>query len=423
MAGSHLKLLFVGPYPPRHGGTAVSLLQLTTALHGRGHHIRVLSPITAETRGFDRTFGPGPGIRLARYLVPYFLYIYDTIPFDEHYRRIEQRAIRRRLPALIRAERPDVVVAGQEPLAWSVPQIARAHGVPCVLLLRGSPTSMIAEGTFPEEHTQAWLEAFRGADRVVTVSRFFEDALRDRGLSQLCTIQNHVDLDRFRPEPKDPALLDRLGIHPAQIVAVHASKIEPLKRPLDLVAAASRIGRAVDLVNVVVGEGPLLAEMKETCRSLGVMDRFRFVGWIPYERMPRFLSLADMVVQPSEREGLSRLYLEAMACGRTLIASDIPAAREVVRHRDNGLLFECGHLDSLARTIRLAAESRALRERIGRNAREKVAAHALERVAAEYEGVFREVVASSRNQVGARQARNETAPERARQARAPARSG
>jgi hypothetical protein len=64
----------------------VSLVQLTTALRGRGHRIRVLAPITAERRDFDRTFVPKlPGIRLARYLVPYFLYIYDTIPFEEHY--------------------------------------------------------------------------------------------------------------------------------------------------------------------------------------------------------------------------------------------------------------------------------------------------------------------------------------------------
>jgi glycosyltransferase involved in cell wall biosynthesis len=90
------------------------------------------------------------------------------------------------------------------------------------------------------------------------------------------------------------------------------------------------------------------------------------------------------------------VYLESMACGRTLIASDIPAAREVVRHRDNGLLFECGNPDSLARTIRLAARGRSLRERIGRRARRKVATHALERVAAEYEGVFREVLGSPR---------------------------
>jgi glycosyltransferase involved in cell wall biosynthesis len=390
-----LNLLFVGPYPPRHGGTAVSLVQLTTALHRRGHRIRVLAPITPEHRDFDRTFVPGlPGIRLTRYLVPYFLYIYDMIPFDEHYRRIEQCAIGRRLPALIQAERPDVVVAGQEPLAWYVPQIARAHGLPCVLLLRGTPTSRIVDGSFPPEHGRPWLEAFRRADRVVTVSRFFEEGLRDRGLSRVCTIQNHVDLGRFWREAKDPTLLERLGIRHGQIVVVHVSKIEPIKRPLDLVAVASKIGQAADLVYVIVGKGPLLAEMKETCRRLMVMDRFRFVGWVPYDRIPGFLNIADMVVQPSEREGLSRVYLEAMACGRTLIASDIPAAREVVRHRENGLLFERGNLDSLAKTISLVANDSALRERIGSGALTSVASHALERMAAEYDRVFREIVAS-----------------------------
>jgi glycosyltransferase involved in cell wall biosynthesis len=394
-AGRPLNLLFVAPYPPRHGGTAVSLVQLTTALHGRGHRMRVLAPITAERRDFDRTFVPElSGIRLARYLVPYFLYIYDTIPFDEHYRRIEQRAIRRRLPALIQDERPDVVVAGQEPLAWYVPQIAREHGLPCVLLLRGTPTSRIVDGSFPEEHGRPWLDAFRKADRVVTVSHFFADGLRDRGLSQVCTIQNHVDLGRFRPEAKDLTLLEQLGIRHGQIVVVHVSKIEPIKRPLDLVAVASKIGHVDDLVYVIVGEGPLLAEMKETCRRLEVMDRFRFVGWVPYDRVPGFLNIADMVVQPSESEGLSRVYLEAMACGRTLIASDIPAAREVIRHRENGLLFERGNLDNLEKTINLAANDSALRERIGRSALTSVASHALDRMAAEYDRLFREIVAS-----------------------------
>jgi glycosyltransferase involved in cell wall biosynthesis len=70
------------------------------------------------------------------------------------------------------------------------------------------------------------------------------------------------------------------------------------------------------------------------------------------------------------------------------------AAREVVRHRENGLLFERGNLDSLARTINLAADDSALRERIGRSALTSVASHALERMAAEYDRVFHEVLAS-----------------------------
>ena len=80
--------------------------------------------------------------------------------------------------------------------------------------------------------------------------------------------------------------------------------------------------------------------------------------------------------------------------GRTLIASDIAAAREVVRHEDNDLLFECANVDSLAKTISLVANDGALRERIGRSAVASVVSHALERTAAEYERVLREIVAS-----------------------------
>jgi glycosyltransferase involved in cell wall biosynthesis len=250
------------------------------------------------------------------------------------------------------------------------------------------------DGSFPAEHGEPWLEAFRRADRVVTVSRFFEEGLRDHGLKRVCTIQNHVDLGRFRPQAKDPALLERLGIRDGQTVVVHVSKIEPIKRPLDLVAAASKIGQAADLVYVIVGQGPLLAEMKEACRRLMLMDRFRFVGWVSYERIPGFLNIADMVVQPSEREGLSRVYLETMACGRTLIASDIPAAREVIRHGENGLLFERGNLDSLTTTISLVANDSALRKSIGSSASTSAASHALEDMAAEYDRVFREIVPS-----------------------------
>jgi glycosyltransferase involved in cell wall biosynthesis len=177
---------------------------------------------------------------------------------------------------------------------------------------------------------------------VVTVSRFFEDGLRDRGLSQACTIQNQVDLGSFRPEAKDPTVLEQLGIHDGQIVVVHVSKIEPIKRPVDLVAVASKIGPAADLVYVIIGEGPLLAEMRGACRRLMVVDRFRFVGWVPYDRIP----------------------------------------------------FERGNLDSFAKTISLVANDGALRERIGRSALTSVASHALERMAVEYDRVFREIVAS-----------------------------
>jgi hypothetical protein len=80
-----------------------------------------------------------------------------------------------------------------------------------------------------------------------------------------------------------------------------------------------------------------------------------------YAEVPRYLNLADLVVTPSETEGLSRVYLETQACGRVLIASDIPAAREVVEPGHTGLLFPRGDPAALAAAILRAGRRSAER--------------------------------------------------------------
>jgi glycosyltransferase involved in cell wall biosynthesis len=355
--------------------------------------VRVLAPITPETIQIDATLERALGnVRITRYIVPYFLYDPWVLPFDEGYRTREHEAVREALPALIEAERPDVIVAGHETLSWYVPEIAGAYGVPWVLLLRGSPTWRIVNGTFPERDSREWLRAYSRADRIVAVARYFEEGLRHLGFENVSTIRNHVDLARFGPLPKDPGLLRELGISGKDVVIVQASLLGPRKDPLGLAASAARAMRECpELVYVVVGEGPLRAEVEEACRRSKAAERFRFTGWIPYERMPDFFNLADVVVQPSKGEGLSRVYLEAMACERALVASDIPAAREVIEHGENGLLFETGNIESLASATVLAARDPALRARLGRKARASIAAHSLDRVADEFVAVFHDV--------------------------------
>ena len=390
-----LNLLFVSPYPPRYGGTAASLRLLTNALHERDATIRVLAPIPFDRVDFDEEFVPTLGaIRLHRVLVPYFLYTYD-FPFDEDYRRVERREIRRILPELIEDERPDLIVAAQEPLAWCVPEVARRYGVPSVLLLRGSPTWSIIDGSMPAEHRRDWLTVFGHADRIVSVSHGFESGLRALGLDRIQAIPNHVDLDQFAPAGKDRSLLRELDIPEDATVVIHASKIEPRKRPLDLVEAAARL-RDEDpgLVYLIVGDGPLLDELKTAATRLRVDDLFRYTGWVPYERMPALLNLGDVVVQPSVTEGLSRVYLESMACERVVAASDISAAREVIRHGENGLLFPTGDLDRIVDAIRNVARDPSLRQRLGARARASVQAHSLERRVDEYLDVFHELIAA-----------------------------
>src|SRR5205809_3386112 len=85
------------------------------------------------------------------------------------------------------------------------------------------------------------------------------------------------------------------------IVVMHVSNLKPLKRALEIVDSAARalkLNRR--LVYVIVGDGFQRQAMEEACRSNGIAEHFRFVGWVEYSRVPAYLNLADLVVMPSD---------------------------------------------------------------------------------------------------------------------------
>ncbi len=91
------------------------------------------------------------------------------------------------------------------------------------------------------------------------------------------------------------------------IVVLHASNLSPLKRPLDLLRAVAPLRTSFPtLVCVVVGDGPLRVRVEEAADNLGLSRVLRFTGWVPHERMPEFITLADLVALPSAAEGLAR---------------------------------------------------------------------------------------------------------------------
>jgi glycosyltransferase involved in cell wall biosynthesis len=165
---------------------------------------------------------------------------------------------------------------------------------------------------------------------------------------------------------------------------------------LDRWASAIAAPRDPRLIYVVVGDGSFRDAMQARCQVLGLADRFRFVGWVEYETVPAYFNVADIVVMPSETEGLSRVYLEAQASGLVLVASDIPAAREVVDDGKTGLLFRFGVAEDLAEKILLVARDAGLRARIGAATRQRVGANSLKVVSQQYSKIFQKVAAETR---------------------------
>jgi glycosyltransferase involved in cell wall biosynthesis len=360
--------------------------------------VRAVAPITPEAdTGGDAFASAHPELGIRRFRVPSFEIATGRPPAAE-YRLREGAALGAAAAALVRARRPDLVLIGRESFAWHVPQLARAWARPCVLLARGNPTRLILDGVYPRAQARRFLAQFRAVDLVVTVATHLARGLRRAGVRRVLTIPNAVDLEAFRPRPRPAGLARALGVPGDALVVLHASNLTPLKRPLDLLRAVARLrSRLPDLVCLVVGDGPLRPALETEARRLGLRDVLRFTGWMAHERMPEVMGLADLVAMPSAAEGLARVYLEAQACARVLVASDIPAAREVITDGMTGLLFPVGNDAALAAALLRAAGDARLRAAIGRRARARVARHhGIDRAVSSYERVLARVADRAR---------------------------
>lgn len=382
-----MKIAYVGTLAPHPGGSATLGTTLLAGLARRGHVISAIAPITAAAleRGDPLA---GAAFTVTRYLVPQF----ECVPYhpaSDEFRSLEGRAVAAHLAPLLESARPDVVIAGRETFAWHVPALARRHGVPCVVLSHGGVVWGLLDGTYPRDVARSLLERLADADRVIAVARHLGERLRELGLTRVEIIPNAVDSRAFAPAARDAALMRRLGITDRDVVIAHVSNLKHIKRGLDLVgSAAQALRHDPRLLYLVVGDGPSRAEMEAECARAGLLDHFRFPGWVPHEEVPRFLNLADIVVMPSQVEALALAYLETQACGRVLIASDIAGAREVVEDGRTGLLYAVGDVAALTQLTLRAAADRELRATIGAQARAAVLSRPLDAALAEYEAVF-----------------------------------
>jgi glycosyltransferase involved in cell wall biosynthesis len=104
------------------------------------------------------------------------------------------------------------------------------------------------------------------------------------------------------------------------------------------------------------------------------------VEWLGYVAdMPALFARTDIVVLPSYREGLPKGLIEAGACARALVATDVPGCREVIRDGVDGLLVPAGEWEPLARAIARLLDDPALARRLGEAARAKALAEYDER--------------------------------------------
>jgi len=171
-----------------------------------------------------------------------------------------------------------------------------------------------------------------------------------------------VDTERFAPGPTSAVA--------AAPVVMMASRLLWDKGVGEFVEAARRL-RSCGARFVLVG-----APDADNPASIADADLSQWIAegvlewWGHSEDMAATLALADLVCLPSYREGLPKVLLEAMACGKPCITTDTPGCREAVRHEDNGLLVPVKDPKGLAAAIGRLLDDPKERQRMGARGRE-----------------------------------------------------
>ncbi len=388
-----LDILYLGLLPPQHGGGNISASQILTRMAKLGHRIRSIARIReSDLNGGDQFATGHPELSIRRYRLP------STqkeiwVPAPPEVQRLESEQIHALLEAAIEERRPDLLFLGRENYCTHAVPVASQHGLPTILRVAGSLLGAIRKGWYPDPLARALIEHMKQISLVCPQAEHMAAALRDLGLTRIRTIPNLVDMERFAPCETNGAVRRQLSIGHSHIMVLHMSNMKSMKRPDDIVRAAPAVlAEQPRTTFVIIGNGPARDTAEDLCRRMELSPHFRFVDWVAYETVPDYLNSADIIVMASEFEHQARIYLETQSCGRVLVSSDVPGAREVVEDGETGLLFRMGDANDLARKILLAASDAPLRARIGRQARERVMKHDINKVVQTYISTMYDIV-------------------------------
>ncbi|NOY84208.1 MAG: glycosyltransferase [Nitrospirae bacterium] len=164
---------------------------------------------------------------------------------------------------------------------------------------------------------------------------------------QIRAIVNGVDTDLFFPNPEiKKEIRKKLGLKKDSFCIGTVGSLRPVKNQLLLINACKTILHNFENVEVmIVGEGPLKAQLKQEVKTLGFSEKIHFAGG--QTNIPEILNALDVFVLPSLSEGMPNAVLEAMACGIPVIATSVGGVPEVIEDGKNGMLISSGDEEAL----------------------------------------------------------------------------
>ncbi len=273
--------------------------------------------------------------------------------------------------------RPDVLHAH-----WLLPNgfiaasASRRLGMPLAVSVPGSDAQVAAANPLFQRMAHF---TFDQADLLTANSADLRDAVVGLGADRdkFDLIVYGTNPDKMRPDENGVAALRcELGISDTAVVLLGVGRMV-YKKGFDLLirALAQESLRQQDVVLVLVGEGDQQNEWQVLAAKLGVAERIRWAGTVPFDHIGVYYNLADVLVNPAVRkpaDGLNVCVLDAMSCAKPVVGTAVAGNPLAIEHGVTGFITPEGDATALADALATLVANPALRMDMGQAARRRI---------------------------------------------------
>ncbi len=340
---------------PTYGGSGIVATELGKELAARGHEIHFISyapPLRLDKVSTNIQFHE---VEVTNY--PLFQHPPYTL------------ALATKMAEVAQAQDLDLVHCH-----YAIPHSVSAFLAKSMLLPRRLPVVTTLHGTditlvgADRSYLPITKFSIEQSDGVTAVSNYLRDetykifAVRN----SIEVIYNFVNCDTYRPVVNEE--LRKCFCPQGEKILIHLSNFRPVKRPTDVVEIFARVQKQLPAVLLMVGDGPERSSAEYLAHHYSLEKKVLFLG--KRDDTEDLMSLADVLLLPSEKESFGLVALEAMACEVPGIVSNVGGLPEVVTDGQEGYLVEPGNVEQMAERACTLLSDEVRRKEMGHRGRD-----------------------------------------------------
>lgn len=283
------------------------------------------------------------------------------------------------------------LIHGHSPAKFSkyAYKVAKKNGIPFIYEVRGfiedTKVGLRKWNKNSKAYTkrkQEETELMKKADAIVTLGNAMKNDIISRGITseKIFIVPNGVNINKFKPVDENQKLKKKLGLKKNHVIG-YIGSIRRIEGIEVLIKSFYYLTEKIENVKLLI-VGPVrpdiyLERLKNFCEKLEITKDVIFTGKVPYEQINNYYSIIDIFVIPRLNLRVNRLVtplkpLEVMAMGKVLIASDLPALRELIKPGVSGILFEPENSKKLAKKLETCIDDEQKHKNLQKTSREYV---------------------------------------------------